>query len=93
MALTTTTIGNNGVRTVAIDKFSEVYWTESDLSNALSVQDWPATDRNIQLLWEQIDPQVLEEVMISAGWDYIYDKIFSLGNKLEDYDGHINEEE
>lgn len=93
MDLTKTIIDNKGVCTLAVDKFAEVSWTEDDLANALDVQDWPHTDHNILKLWEHINTEELEEAMISAGWDYIYEKIWEAEKELEDYEGHIKEED
>lgn len=69
-------------------RFGEVYWTEEDLRNALEVQDFPATRKNIETLRSLCEQEDFKEAMIQAGWEWIYSKI---GNGSYDWDIESND--
>ena len=63
-------------------KFAEIYWEESDLENALDVQEFDTSERNIAELYNHINKERLVDVMIEAGWNYIYDVIWTIKDSL-----------
>ena len=55
-----------------IERFSEVYWSESDIVNALDIAGLATTDENVWELYGEIDTEALQDCMVQAGWEYIY---------------------
>lgn len=63
--------------------FAETYWDESDIENALDVQGFGATEKNVSKLFEHLDEVALVDAMVDAGWSYIYSVIWNIESELE----------
>ena len=57
--------------------FGEVAWCDEDIQNALDLYDYEATPEMVELVRKACD-RGLEEAMIQAGWNYIYNVIDEL---------------
>lgn len=55
--------------------FGKVQWCEEDLVSALENEGVPVTEENISTLYSYCNHHGLTDVMIEAGWDYIYNII------------------
>ena len=55
--------------------FGDVVWCEDDLKTALKDQGYPATENNIEKLYNLCNNDQFTDHMIEAGWEYIYDNI------------------
>lgn len=55
--------------------FGQVRWCEEDLRNALECCDYPVTENNIAKLYAICDKHWFTDVMIEAGWQYMYENI------------------
>lgn len=62
--------------------FGKVQWDNEDLRNALDLQGYPQTEKNISLLRQVCEKSGFVEAQIAAGWDHIYTQIYQLRNKL-----------
>ena len=62
--------------------FAEVRWDDEDLRNALDLQGYSQTEKNISLLREACEKSGFVEAQIAAGWDYMYAQIYELRNAL-----------
>ena len=59
-----------------MERYAETYWTEADIAEALeSYGGIKATDERIQSILGAINWEHLQEKMIEAGWDVIYQTI------------------
>ena len=65
--------------------FGQVRWCEEDLINALECCDYPVTDNNIAKLYAICDKHWFVDVMIEAGWQYMYENI-GYGDGWDTYD-------
>lgn len=55
--------------------FGMVRWCEDDLKNALELMGYPVTENNISKLYAACQHHYFEDMMVEAGWRYIYDNI------------------
>ena len=62
--------------------FAEVRWDDEDLRNALDLQGYSPTEKNIALLRQACKKSGFVEAQIAAGWDYMYAQIYELRNAL-----------
>ena len=62
--------------------FGKVQWDDEDLRNALDLQGYPQTEKNISLLRSACEKSGFVEAQIAAGWDYMYTQIYELRNEL-----------
>ena len=62
--------------------FAEVRWDDEDLQNALDLQGYPQTEKNIALLRQVCEKPGFVEAQIAAGWDYMYAQICELRNEF-----------
>ena len=62
--------------------FGKVQWDDEDLQNALDLQGYPQTEKNITLLRQACEKSGFVEAQIAAGWDYMYAQIYELRNEL-----------
>lgn len=62
--------------------FGKVQWDDEDLRNALDLQGYPQTEKNIALLRSACEKSGFVEAQIAAGWDYMYTQIYELRNEL-----------
>lgn len=60
------------------ETFGAICWATEDLENALDVNDLPVTEENVANLFNALNHHSFTDCMISAGWDYIYELIFTL---------------
>lgn len=60
-----------------MNKFAEVIWTKDDLKEALEQKNIPTTNENINRLISELMNGCgnLEDILIEAGWNYIYSAI------------------
>lgn len=54
------------------DTFCETSWNEDDLRKALEDCEVPVTEKNVAQLRQFCEEGGLIEVMIQAGWEYMY---------------------
>lgn len=62
--------------------FAEVRWDDEDLRNALDLQGYSQTEKNIALLRKACAKSDFVEAQIAADWDYMYAQIYELRNAL-----------
>lgn len=62
--------------------FGKVQWDDEDLRNALDLQGYPQTAKNISLLRSACEKSGFVEAQIAAGWDYMYTQIYEMRNEL-----------
>ena len=63
--------------------FAEVRWDDEDLRNALDLQGYSQTEKNIALLRQACEKFDFVEAQIAAGWDYMYSQIYELRNAFD----------
>ena len=62
--------------------FGKVQWDDEGLRNALDLQGYPQTEKNISLLRSACEKSGFVEAQSAAGWDYMYTQIYELRNEL-----------
>ena len=55
--------------------FGIVRWCDEDIESALEDQGFEPTEENVAKLHNLVDNHWFEDMMIEAGWNYIYEQI------------------
>ena len=55
--------------------FADCPWYKADIENALDLYEHPYTTHNVNTVLNRINENTLTEIMMDAGWAYIYARI------------------